>query len=127
MVLLNKYRFLVIPIGDEQLDRAFKHVLAFAVTLGFPFQPCQAVPQQAVVAFHCVSLRFRLCMQRGRYEMFIRLPIICHHRFDPWPLNGCPKPPPGFRVAGTHNATEEPFPMSINSCPDPAVVFLCPT
>ncbi len=126
-VLLNKYRFPVIPIGHEQFNRAFKHVLAFTVTLGFPFQPCQAVPQQTVVAFRRVGLRLGLRMQRSGNKMLVRLPIICHHRFDSRTLDVRPEPPPRFRVAGAHSAAEEPSPMSINSRPDPAVVFLCPT
>jgi hypothetical protein len=126
-VLLNKYRFVVIPIRHEKLNRAFKHVLAFAITLGLSFQPCQAVPQQAIVAFRRVGLRLGLRMQRSGNKMLVRLPIICHHRFDSRTLDVRPEPPPRFRVAGAHSAAEEPSPMPVNSRPDPAVVFLCPT
>ena len=80
MALLNKYRFSVIPIRHEKLNRAFKHVLAFAVTLGFAFQPCQAVPQQAVVAFRRVGLCLGLGVQLGGHKTLVRLPIPTGHK-----------------------------------------------
>jgi len=85
------------------------------------------MPEQAVIAFHCIGFGFGLRMQPWRDELFIGLPIVTHDIRYAVVFDGVPAFSSGFRVAGTHFAAGESPPMSINSNPCPAIVFFEPT
>jgi len=64
--------------------------VAFAVTLGLPPKAGQEVPQEAIVPFHRIGLRFGLDMESGRNHVFVRFPVVTRHglegiAFDPLP------------------------------------------
>ena len=85
------------------------------------------MPEQTVIALNRIGFGFRLRVQFSRNEFFIRTPVVTHNVRYAVVFDGIPELSPSFRVAGTHFAVEEAFPMSINSNPYPAIVFLEPT
>ena len=85
------------------------------------------MPEQAVVALNRIGFGLRLRMPLWRNELFIGTPVVTHDVRYAVVFNGIPEFSSGFRVAGTHFAIEEAFPISINSNPYPAIVFFEPT
>ena len=85
------------------------------------------MPEQAVIALNRIGFGLGLRMQLWRDKLFIGVPVVAHDIRYAVVFNGIPELPSGFRVAGTHFAFEEAFPMSINSNPYPAIVFFEPT
>ncbi len=104
-----------------------QHRFAFAVPFGFPTEASQKMSQQTLVALDCEGIRFRLHRLRRREEVFIRVPIVGHHLRNPWVLDGLPETGSGHDASRASDSSEEAFAKSINSKPDPTVVFLCLT
>ena len=83
--------------------------------------------EKTIVPFDCIGFCLRLDMFFFRHKGFIRLPMVCtylalHFIFDLLPkLFSCLGSP------SANFAIDESFPMSINSNPDPTVVFFEPT
>ena len=50
--------------------------MAFAVTLRLPPKAGQEVPQEAIVPFHSIGLRFGLDMEGRRNHVFVRFPVV---------------------------------------------------
>jgi hypothetical protein len=57
----------------------FKHLFAFAVTLGLTAQAGEKMSEQAIVAFNGIGFRFGLSVLRWRNESFIGVPVIGHY------------------------------------------------
>ena len=100
-----------------------KHFFAFTIAFRLSSESCEKMTKQAVVAFNCVRFRFRLYVYVVWNEMLVRFPKICHYLFDFFVLQGVPQLFAGCCVAGAQYAVDEPFSISINSNPYPAVVF----
>jgi len=65
-------------------------MVAFTVALRFPPQASQEVPQQAIVAFHGIRLRFGLGMKGVRNHVFIGLPVVTHNGLKAGRVHGVP-------------------------------------
>ena len=85
------------------------------------------VSKEAIISLNRERLRLGLSMLFVGNEGLIRLVIIGHHIAKLFVLYAFPELLSGFCVPLASNATDEFAPISINSNPDPAVVFLFPT
>ena len=56
--------------------------MAFAVTFGLPPKAGQEVPQEAIVSFHGIGLRFGLDMEGLRNHVFVRFPVVTRHGLE---------------------------------------------
>ena len=101
-----------------------KHLLAFAVAFCLSPEPCKKMTKQTIVAFDRERFCFRLDMHVVWDKVFVRLPEISHHKLDLFVFKGVPQFFTGCCATVAQYAVDEFFPISINSKPDPAVVFL---
>ena len=126
LALLPKYRYLAIPTRHQEPYRMLEHLFAFAVALGFAAQTGEKVSEQAVVTFNGIGFRFGLGVLRSGNKGFIGAPVIGHHISDSQRSYRLPEFLSCGCVPGTQCAVEEASPISINSNPNPAIVFLDP-
>jgi len=56
--------------------------VAFAVTLRLPPKTGQEVPQEAIVTFHSIGLRFGLEMEGRRNHVFVRFPVVTRYSLE---------------------------------------------
>ena len=85
------------------------------------------MPKQTIIAFHREGFRLGLNVFPRRDEMLIGFPIVRHDMVNERTLDGLPELFAGHDASGPSDSMEEAFPKSINSNPDPTIVFLCPT
>ena len=83
--------------------------------------------EQAIVAFDREDFRFRLDVFLRWHKVFIGFPIVRHDLGNQRTLNRFPQLLHSYDFSGASDSMEKAFSKSINSNPDPAVVFLCPT
>lgn len=114
-------------MGHQQHDRIPQHRFTFAVAFRFPTKARQEMSKQAVIPFHGERFRFRLGVFLGWHKVFIGLPIVGHDLSNQRTLNRTPQLFPSYDPSGPSDSMEKAFAKSINSNPDPAIVFLCLT
>jgi len=83
--------------------------------------------EQAIVAFDSEGIRFRLDVFLRWHKVLLGFPIVRHDLGNQRTLNHVPQLLPSYDPSGASASMEKAFFKSINSNPDPAVVFLCPT
>ena len=83
--------------------------------------------KQTIIAFNREGFRFRLDVGLRWHNVFIGFPIVRHDLGNLRTLNRVPQLLPRYDASGASDSMEKAFSKSINSNPDPAVVFLCPT
>ncbi len=83
--------------------------------------------EQAIVAFDSEGFRFRLDVFFRWHEVLIGFPIVRHDLGNQRTLHRIPQLLPSYAPSGASASMEKALSKSINSNPDPAVVFLCPT
>jgi hypothetical protein len=103
-----------------------QHVFCFCVTFCFPSQSCQKMPEETVVSFYCKGLCFGLYKQSFGHKFIISLPIVSAHNPICNILYLFPQFHSCFCSPGANLTIDEPVPISINSNPDPAIVFFDP-
>lgn len=82
--------------------------------------------EKTVITFNCISFFFGLYMLSSWHKLRIGFPIICaYYPFGVFP-DFRPEPFPGFGSPGANFTVDESVPISINSNPNPAVVFFWP-
>ncbi len=85
------------------------------------------MPEQAVMPFNSEGFCLGLRMPSLGDKRLVGLPVIRHHPPNRHVRYGLPELFPRGSSPGAQYAVEEPFPMSINSNPYPAIVFFEPT
>src|SRR5690606_5967939 len=103
-----------------------QHVFCFCIAFCFSSQSCKKMPEQTVVAFYSVGFSLGLHQQFFRDRFIVSLPVIStynpfRHIFNLFPqFYSC------FRSSRTNFTIDESVPISINSNPDPTIVFFDP-
>ena len=103
-----------------------QHIFCFCITFCFPSQSGKEMPEQAVVAFNCIGFSLGLNQEFFRDKFIISLPIVSTHNPFCQILNLLPQLYSCFCSSRTNFTVDEPVPISINSNPDPAIVFFEP-
>lgn len=103
-----------------------QHVFCFCITFGFPSQSRQKMSEKTIIAFYRICFCLGLDQLFFRHKFIISFPIVStYYPFGKF-LNLVPELPPGFSPPCANFTVDEPVPISINSNPDPAVVFFEP-
>jgi len=103
-----------------------QHIFRFCVTFCFPSQSCQEMPKKTVVPFYSIGLCLGLHQHRFWHKLVISPPIvstdnaICNMLYLFPQFHSC------FCSPGANLTIDEPAPISINSNPDPTIVFFDP-
>ncbi len=80
--------------------------------------------EKTVITFNCISFLFGLYMLASWNKLLIGFPVI--RAYYPFGVfhDFYPESVPGFGSPGTNFTVDESVPISINSNPNPTVVFL---
>lgn len=103
-----------------------QHVFCFCITFCFSSQPGEKMSEQAIIAFNCKGFSLGLNQKFFRDKFIVGFPVISTYNPFSQIFNLFPQFYSCFCSSRTNFTIDEPVPISINSNPDPAIVFFDP-
>lgn len=103
-----------------------QHIFCFCIAFCFSSQSGKKMSEQAIVAFNGVGFSLGLNQHFFRDKFIVSLPVVSTHNPFRQIFNLLPQLYSCFCSSRTNFTIDEPVPISINSNPDPAIVFFEP-